>query len=57
MKISMTFTLDVDGDAWLHEYGGHRAELREDVRSYFLTLLQGSYPSTEELVRSVELRN
>jgi hypothetical protein len=51
MKISMTVTFEVDVDAWMAEYGQARCEVRGDVKSYFETLLHGSYPATEDLVK------
>lgn len=34
MKVRVTFTVDIDPDAWEAEYGVPRAELREDVNSH-----------------------
>jgi hypothetical protein len=31
MKVSVKFTLDVDVEAWMREYGIDRSEVREDV--------------------------
>lgn len=39
MKIRMTFTLDVDEEAWAAEYGAEPAGVRKDVKSYVTTLL------------------
>ena len=35
MKIKVTVTLDVDPEAWVLNYGIERAEVRDDVKTYF----------------------
>ena len=34
MKIRISFTLDIDPDAWALEYGIAKSEVREDVQTY-----------------------
>ncbi|MFD7164908.1 hypothetical protein [Streptomyces violascens] len=34
MKVRITITLDVDAEAWAHEYGLDRRDVREDVKDY-----------------------
>ncbi|MFB8351027.1 hypothetical protein ACFQ7W_05435 [Streptomyces niveus] len=56
MKQRITFTLDVDEQAWAEEYGLDPADVREDVRSYMANLLHCMYPVSAELVRDVTLQ-
>lgn len=35
MKVRISFTLDVDPEAWANEYGVAAAEIRQDVQTYF----------------------
>lgn len=44
MKIKVTFTLDVDPEAWALEYGIQRKDVRADVQSYF------EYNAKEQLI-------
>lgn len=55
MRVRMTFTVDVDMAQWVAEYGPGEsaAEIREDVRSYFLTLMQECTPAANEIVKDV----
>lgn len=50
MKVSLTISIDVKVDEWIAEFGHERPEVRQDVKSYFETLLHGSYPATEGIV-------
>ena len=50
MKIRMTFTLDVDEQAWMAEYRGARHEVPAAVRNYYENLLRESHPATHEIV-------
>jgi hypothetical protein len=50
MKIRMTFTVDVDEQAWMAEYQGARVEVPAAVRSYFEQLLRESHPVAREIV-------
>lgn len=34
MKVKISFTIDVDVDAWMLDYSVERAEVREDVKVY-----------------------
>ena len=45
MKIKVTFTLDVDPEAWALEYGIPKKEIRADVQSYF------EYTAREQLLK------
>lgn len=56
MKISMTVTIDVNPDEWCTEFGQNPTEVRDDVKSYMLTLIQECGPSADGIVRSVELK-
>ncbi|MFE3589440.1 hypothetical protein ACFXOY_18240 [Streptomyces niveus] len=56
MKQRITFTLDVDEQAWAEEYGLDPADVREDVRSYMANLLHCMHPVSAELVRDVTLQ-
>ena len=56
MKIRMTFTLDVEEQAWMAEYGGARVEVPAAVRSYYENLLRLSHPATHEIV-TVDIRH
>ena len=44
MRIAITLLIDVDPAKWdaVHGHGSAQAEVREDVRSYVLTSVQGS---------------
>ncbi len=55
MRVRMTFSVDVNMAEWVSEYGSGEsaAEIREDVRSYFLTLMQDSRPVEVEIVKDV----
>jgi hypothetical protein len=55
MKVRLTFTLDVDEEAWANEYGLYPKEVHEDVRAMFLTYMLGSRPRDNGLVREVRL--
>ena len=35
VKVKITFTLDINPDAWCLEYGVPRENVRADVQSYF----------------------
>jgi hypothetical protein len=56
MKIRMTFTLDVDEQAWMAEYRGARVEVPAAVRSYFEQLLRESHPVAHGIV-TVEIKH
>lgn len=34
MKVKVSFTVEIDADAWELNYGTDRANLREDVKNY-----------------------
>lgn len=42
MKITATFTVEVDADKWADYNGITKAEVREDVKTHLLTAIQGS---------------
>jgi len=60
MKVRVAITVDVDPDAWEREYGidkTDRTTLRDDVRSYYLSVAQDAYPTTAGLVTVTEARS
>ncbi|MFJ5103230.1 hypothetical protein [Streptomyces sp. NPDC088554] len=53
MKVRMTFTVDVDPEQWCEQFGvATHAEVRDDVRSYYLNQLQQS-PRTLDVQATV----
>jgi hypothetical protein len=56
MRVQISVTLEVDPTAWREAFGTS-GSLRDDIRSYFLTQLQESYPVSTpgiaEVVREV----
>lgn len=56
MKVRVTLVVDVDQEAWCEEYGTERSNVREDVKSYVLTNIQGSTPAIDnDIFTSVSL--
>lgn len=54
MRIHLAFTLDVDTAAWGAEYGiTGDDKIREDVETYYLTMLQCSVPTDNKIVTNV----
>ena len=49
IKVRIEVTAEVDTEAWAEAYGISGKELREDVKSYALTQLQGAAASDEGL--------
>jgi hypothetical protein len=49
IKVRIEFTAEVDADAWTEAYGIAKSEVREDVKTYALTQLQGAAASDEGL--------
>jgi hypothetical protein len=47
MKIKITQTVEVDAEAWAHEYGVELSDVREDVKSYF--------SNAQDVVNALEL--
>lgn len=41
MKVRVSTVVDVDPEAWAREFGVDRKDVREDVRIYFDTIVQG----------------
>ncbi|WP_406192426.1 hypothetical protein OH733_05280 [Streptomyces griseus] len=54
MKLIVALELDVDEQAWAHEYGHDVSAVPEDVRTYLTTIAQDFYPSAAGLVRDVK---
>jgi hypothetical protein len=42
MKIRVTLTVEIDAKAWADNYGVDPEDVRNDVRQYILTNVQGS---------------
>lgn len=40
MKVRVSFTIEVNVEGWMMDYGIPRNEVREDVKSFVLTQLQ-----------------
>ena len=60
MQVRLTFSVEVDYDAWSNEYGwkgAHmsRREARDDVAQYALTMIRDSGASKGGLVVSAKL--
>ncbi len=57
MKVTLKVLVDVDLHAWAAEYGTGEtaAEVREDVRDYFRTHIQGA-PAVEGVGLTVTVR-
>lgn len=49
IKVRIEVTAEVDVEAWAEAYGISGKELREDVKSYALTQLQGAAATDEGL--------
>lgn len=54
-RVVMTFEIDVDFAEWQEVRGCERSEVREDIRSYLLTHVQGA-PMLEDAGAEVGLR-
>lgn len=54
MKLIVALELDVDEQAWAHEYGHDVSAVPADVRTYLTTIAQDFYPSAAGLVREVK---
>ncbi len=55
-KVRVSLTLDIDRDAWYDIYGVEGvAALREDVRTYVLSLVQNSAASDEGGITDVRV--
>lgn len=55
MKVAITLTVTVDPETWEDEYGvAGAAALREDVRSYVTTLVQGSAAACSGAISDVK---
>lgn len=57
IKVRMTFTVEVDPDGWMDEYGASYFELRDNVKSYFTTLLYESHPVADAQIAEIEVRD
>ena len=53
MKIRVSFTIDVDEEAWSLEYGVDKSEVRQDVKSHVLNALQSDHEASDGLWREV----
>lgn len=49
IKVRIEVTAEVDAEDWAETYGIAKAEVRQDVRSYALTQLQGAAATDEGL--------
>ena len=56
MKIRMTVTIDVDPDTWMAEYGCERRDVRDNVGSYFESLLQDSPARSADIVKDIDIK-
>lgn len=53
MKVRVSFTVDIDADAWADEFGCDRADVRRDVQDYFSNQgWQGTYDQYPHLFNS-----
>ena len=49
IKVRIEVTAEVDVEAWTEAYGITKADVREDVKAYALTQLQGAAATDEDL--------
>jgi hypothetical protein len=57
ITVSVPVTVRLDADKWARNNGISIGEVREDVRSYVLNLLQNSVMLVEEAGAEVTVRN
>jgi hypothetical protein len=50
MKVRISFTLDVDDEAWAVEYGIDKSEVRKDVQTYVEYGVQADLDSRDLLI-------
>lgn len=55
MKISITLTIDVDPNEWAENYGIDKSEVREDVKTYVHSTVQGA-PGMQDVEAEVRVR-
>lgn len=55
MKIRVTLVIDLDAEKWARYNGVDKKEVREDVKTHALSMIQGSQLICEEAEGSVTL--
>ena len=53
MKVRVVLTVEVDAEAWEAIYDTAREDLREDVKTYVLSQVQGSAAADEGAIKRV----
>jgi hypothetical protein len=54
MKVRVSFTVEVDPEAWMANYGVERDQVRDDVRVYVENGMRDQLESVGVLVRSAK---